>query len=200
MIIRVLLPKETKGIPYDCQHLKQLLFKSSYSIDSSKIIITGNSLEVGMLLFLVCSFLICKSSNYSLFFQVKELFGAGTACVVCPVDKILYEDEVIQNNVSFTYLNFCISFTQGCCSLNASAKGGTLLRKHFSLIFLTMLPGPTSTKKGDFFAVRVSTLGKHFTRTQTEHACHKLSMRTHFPNKQIVATLSERENICCRCS
>jgi len=23
--------------------------------------------------------------------RVKELFGAGTACVVCPVDKIVYE-------------------------------------------------------------------------------------------------------------
>lgn len=27
--------------------------------------------------------------------RVKEIFGAGTACVVCPVDKILFEDEFI---------------------------------------------------------------------------------------------------------
>ena len=25
--------------------------------------------------------------------QVKEFFGAGTACVVCPVEKIIYEGE-----------------------------------------------------------------------------------------------------------
>jgi len=27
--------------------------------------------------------------------RVKELFGAGTACVVCPVDKIVHKDETI---------------------------------------------------------------------------------------------------------
>ena len=26
--------------------------------------------------------------------QVKEIFGAGTACVVCPVNRILYEGQV----------------------------------------------------------------------------------------------------------
>ena len=26
--------------------------------------------------------------------QLKEIFGAGTACVVCPVNRILYLDEV----------------------------------------------------------------------------------------------------------
>ena len=26
--------------------------------------------------------------------QVKEVFGAGTACVVCPVNRILYEGQV----------------------------------------------------------------------------------------------------------
>ena len=26
--------------------------------------------------------------------QLKEVFGAGTACVVCPVNRILYLDEV----------------------------------------------------------------------------------------------------------
>ena len=26
--------------------------------------------------------------------QLKEIFGAGTACVVAPVDRILYLDEV----------------------------------------------------------------------------------------------------------
>ena len=26
--------------------------------------------------------------------QIKEMFGAGTACVVCPVDKIVFLDEV----------------------------------------------------------------------------------------------------------
>jgi len=32
--------------------------------------------------------------------RVKEIFGAGTACVVCPVDKILWNDEFItvENN------------------------------------------------------------------------------------------------------
>ena len=25
---------------------------------------------------------------------MKEVFGAGTACVVCPVEKVLYNDEV----------------------------------------------------------------------------------------------------------
>ena len=25
---------------------------------------------------------------------MKEMFGAGTACVVCPVDRILYMDKV----------------------------------------------------------------------------------------------------------
>ncbi|KAK3102307.1 hypothetical protein FSP39_010377 [Pinctada imbricata] len=28
--------------------------------------------------------------------RVKELFGAGTACVVCPVEKILYNNEMLQ--------------------------------------------------------------------------------------------------------
>ncbi len=26
--------------------------------------------------------------------QLKEIFGAGTACVVCPVNKILFLDQV----------------------------------------------------------------------------------------------------------
>ena len=26
--------------------------------------------------------------------QLKEIFGAGTACVVCPVDRILFLKEV----------------------------------------------------------------------------------------------------------
>ena len=26
---------------------------------------------------------------------MKEIFGAGTACVVCPVSKIAFQDEVI---------------------------------------------------------------------------------------------------------
>ena len=26
--------------------------------------------------------------------QLKEIFGAGTACVVCPVDRILFKKEV----------------------------------------------------------------------------------------------------------
>jgi branched-chain amino acid aminotransferase len=30
--------------------------------------------------------------------RMKELFGAGTACVVCPIDKILHIDEVSENN------------------------------------------------------------------------------------------------------
>lgn len=29
-------------------------------------------------------------------YQVKELFGAGTACVVCPVEKILYEGKMLE--------------------------------------------------------------------------------------------------------
>lgn len=28
------------------------------------------------------------------FIQIKEVFGTGTACVVCPVNGILYLDEV----------------------------------------------------------------------------------------------------------
>ena len=31
----------------------------------------------------------------SLHMQVKEMFESGTACVVCPVEKILYLDEVL---------------------------------------------------------------------------------------------------------
>ncbi|XP_046863412.1 branched-chain-amino-acid aminotransferase, cytosolic-like [Xenia sp. Carnegie-2017] len=27
--------------------------------------------------------------------RVKEIFGAGTACVVCPVKDILYKDEML---------------------------------------------------------------------------------------------------------
>eukprot|EP00794_Sanderia_malayensis_P018105 gene18105-19914_t len=28
--------------------------------------------------------------------RVKEMFGAGTACVVCPINKILYKDEFVE--------------------------------------------------------------------------------------------------------
>ena len=33
-------------------------------------------------------------SYFDLHLQLKEVFGAGTACVVCPVNRILYLDEV----------------------------------------------------------------------------------------------------------
>jgi len=26
-------------------------------------------------------------------FQIKEMFGSGTACMVCPVNRILYNNE-----------------------------------------------------------------------------------------------------------
>ena len=32
--------------------------------------------------------------------QLKEIFGAGTACVVCPVNRILYLDEVFTFSTS----------------------------------------------------------------------------------------------------
>lgn len=34
--------------------------------------------------------------------RIKEVFGAGTACVVSPVDKILYKDDVITINAAAT--------------------------------------------------------------------------------------------------
>ena len=35
--------------------------------------------------------LFLKCDNF--FFQLLEMFGAGTACVVCPIRHILYEDR-----------------------------------------------------------------------------------------------------------
>lgn len=34
--------------------------------------------------------------------RVKEIFGAGTACVVCPIDQILYEDKYINIEAAHT--------------------------------------------------------------------------------------------------
>lgn len=34
--------------------------------------------------------------------RVKEMFGAGTACIVCPISKILYKGKV-------RFFFFCLS-------------------------------------------------------------------------------------------
>ena len=36
--------------------------------------------------------------------QLKEIFGSGTACVVCPVDRILYLEEVNYQYCTILYL------------------------------------------------------------------------------------------------
>ena len=43
----------------------------------------------------------------SLHMQVKEMFGSGTACVVCPVEKILYLDEVLAPYCTVLYCTYC---------------------------------------------------------------------------------------------
>lgn len=42
-------------------------------------------------------------------FQIKEMFGAGTACVVCPVNRILYEGQVRKPLTSLT-CSICFLF------------------------------------------------------------------------------------------
>lgn len=34
-----------------------------------------------------------QSDRISLLFQLLEMFGAGTACIVCPVERIVYEGK-----------------------------------------------------------------------------------------------------------
>ena len=41
--------------------------------------------------------------------QLKEVFGAGTACVVCPVNRILYLDEVYQHVIIHVHVQ-CILY------------------------------------------------------------------------------------------
>ena len=36
-----------------------------------------------------------QNSKLLLYLQIKEIFGVGTACVVCPVNKIGYKDQVV---------------------------------------------------------------------------------------------------------
>lgn len=52
---------------------------------------------VAALLF-VCGIILCGVTlvpfTMSFHVQVKEVFGSGTACVVCPVEEIQYLDEV----------------------------------------------------------------------------------------------------------
>ena len=42
--------------------------------------------------------------------QLKEIFGSGTACVVCPVDRILYLEEVNYQYCTILYLTANILF------------------------------------------------------------------------------------------
>lgn len=42
--------------------------------------------------------------------RVKEMFGAGTACVVCPISKILYNNEVREPFICFYLFVFPINY------------------------------------------------------------------------------------------
>ena len=54
--------------------------------------------------------------------QLKEMFGTGTACVVCPVDRILFLKEV---HVHVYALDQAVLLT-----MNISAKGLTVSYGH----------------------------------------------------------------------
>lgn len=49
--------------------------------------------------------------------RVKEMFGAGTACVVCPISKILYKGKVRKCLSFFLPLSFfLLNFTTVNCN------------------------------------------------------------------------------------
>ena len=67
--------------------------------------------------------------------QLKEIFGTGTACVVCPVDRIVFLKEV---HVHVYALDQAVLLT-----MNTSAKGLTVSYGHVHAIVTMVTDGDT---------------------------------------------------------
>lgn len=56
--------------------------------------------------------------------RVKEMFGAGTACIVCPISKILYKGKVRKcvSSPFFFYFSFPLLSPPSSCLSSPSSE------------------------------------------------------------------------------
>ena len=63
---------------------------------------------------MLCVWTWCHRWTVSLHMQVQEMFGSGTACVVCPVEEIQYLDEVLALYCTVPYCRPLHCFDHWC--------------------------------------------------------------------------------------